>query len=203
MRLIDYFDRGAALYPNEACLIEGEAALSYAEVAARTHAIALAIRAAGYAPGAKAGIYAPNSARLLECLLGVLRAGLVWAPLNARATTDELAHVVNLVACDVIFYDAKFASSVELLRARCPSVTRFICISDEGEAPFAAFLAQHEGRFPELPDDPTAIAAIFTTGGTTGLPKGVVDEPCVRDDGGEFFAAFPSRSRPGIWPPRL
>src|SRR5262249_49759504 len=81
MRLIDYFDRGAALDPDRMCLVEGQRRLSYREVQRLSHRIAARLHASGYRPGAKVAVLSPNSALAFCFVLGALRAGCVWVPI--------------------------------------------------------------------------------------------------------------------------
>jgi len=62
MRLIDYFDRGADLYPERHCLHDGTQGWTYREVRAQTDRVANGLLAAGLRRGAKAAVYSPNHA---------------------------------------------------------------------------------------------------------------------------------------------
>ena len=62
MRLIDYFDRGADLFPERHCLHDGTRGWTYAEVRGQTHRVANGLLAAGLGRGAKAAVYSPNHA---------------------------------------------------------------------------------------------------------------------------------------------
>ena len=85
MRLIDYFDRGADLFSERNCLHDGTRGWSYADVRATTHRVALGLLAAGLQAGDKVAVYSPNHAMAYAALLGIERAGLIWAPVNARS----------------------------------------------------------------------------------------------------------------------
>ncbi|MBI1198676.1 MAG: AMP-binding protein [Phenylobacterium sp.] len=192
MRFIDFFDRGAARYPDRLCLVDGGIQRTYREVEKTSHVVALALQAAGFEPGMKAGIYSRNSARLLECLLGVFRAAVAWVPLNARSTSAELMHVINLAECDVLFYDDKFVDTVAELRKACPNVKRFVSLSDDGPEGFHTFIAGHEGLAPDVPEDDERLTAVYSTGGTTGLPKGIAWRARVFEVmTANFFTALP------------
>ena len=78
MRLIDYFDRGADLYPERHCLHDGTRGWTYAEVRGQTHRVANGLLALGLGRGSKAAVYSPNHAAAYACLLGIVRAGVTW-----------------------------------------------------------------------------------------------------------------------------
>ena len=74
MRLIDYFDRGADLYPDRHCLHDGTRGWTYATCAPDP---SRRQRPAGGGPEArlKVAVYSPNHAAAYACLLGIVRAG--------------------------------------------------------------------------------------------------------------------------------
>ena len=92
MRLIDYFDRGADLYPDRACLHDGTRGWTYRDVRAQTHRVANGLLAAGLTRGAKAAVYSPNHAAAYACLMGIVRAGVTWAPVNARNALEAVSY---------------------------------------------------------------------------------------------------------------
>ena len=69
MRLIDYFDRGADLFPQRDCLHDGTRGWTYADVRATTHRVANGLLAAGLKSGDKVAVYSPNHAMAYAALL--------------------------------------------------------------------------------------------------------------------------------------
>lgn len=178
MKLIDFFDHGAALDPRHACLVDDAGARSYAEVAAITHRIANACRRDGIRPGAKVAVFSPNAARAFECVLGVIRAGCVWVPVNARSAEDEIAYTLDLTDTEVLFYGSALREAVQRLQQRCTGIRTFVCIdADEVPAGHAVFERWIAG-LPEVSEDvevqPDDLVTLFCTGGTTGYPKAVM-----------------------------
>ena len=98
MRLIDYFDRGADLYPQRDCLHDGTRGWTYAEVHGTTHQVASGLLAAGLKHGDKVAVYSPNHAMAYAALLGIQRAGLIWAPVNARNAIEENLYILDILA---------------------------------------------------------------------------------------------------------
>jgi hypothetical protein len=170
MRLIDYFDRGADLHPNRHCLHDGTRGWTYASVRETTHRVALGLLAAGLGAGAKVAVYSPNHAMAYAALLGIQRAGLVWAPVNARNALDENLFILDNTDVEFLFYHSSFEASLARIREACPKIGKFVCL-DRPE--FEAWLAQHGGQAPDLPDAPDEVAILISSGGTTGRPKGV------------------------------
>ena len=176
MRLIDYFERGHRYYPDRACLIDGTGEISFREVAKRSHRTANALIAGGLVPGDRVAILSPNSSRAFEAWIGAARAGGVWVGLAALASADENAYVIDQREAAWLFYDSSFEPVIAQIRAQCPKLRHLVCLDRAGaDAPsFEDFIAGHGDVAPELPDDRDAVISHFTSGGTTGRPKGAM-----------------------------
>lgn len=175
MNLVDFFDRGLMLNPQGACLVEGERVHTYAEVAASSHRIAGALLASGLG-GAHAAVYSPNVARVMECMLGILRAGSVWLPVNARDPVEAIIASLNDLDCECLFFHGEFEEQVARIRQEVPGLRLCVCLDRAaGGAPaLDAWIAGHHAQVSRQPPAPDGVPAILSSGGTTGQPKGVV-----------------------------
>ena len=176
MRLIDFFERGHRYHPDRACLIDAAGTLSYREVARRSHHTANALIAGGLVPGDRVAILSANSSRAFEAWIGAARAGGVWVGLAALASPEENAYVIDQRGATWLFYETRFEAAAAHFRAHCPQLERLICLDGEGAgAPaFERFIEGHGEVAPELPDERDAVISHFTSGGTTGRPKGAM-----------------------------
>lgn len=178
MKLIDFFDHGAALGSDKPCLVDDDGVRSYAEVAAVTHRLSNACQHNGIAAQTKVAVYSPNSARAFECVLGFIRAGCVWVPVNARNSLDEIAYALDLTDTEVLVYAQALSEQVAQLQQRCPRIRLFLCM-DGSELPaghhsLEAWLHGMADESPEVVVSADALATLFCTGGTTGYPKAVM-----------------------------
>jgi len=178
MRVIDFFDQGAALYPSNVAfhdLADG-ADTSYAEASAISHKVASALHLKGFNKGSKVGILAPNSNIAFEVLLGVFRAEAVWLPINPRNPVDINVDLLTRFDGDLLLYHANYEKEARAIAADTPNLKHIVCINRtdvEGEK-LADWMAEAES-FHQIGDEQTDdIAAIFPTGGTTGKSKGVI-----------------------------
>jgi fatty-acyl-CoA synthase len=180
MRAIDYFDKGADLYADRIAVIDRDARYSYRELKEASEQIARAMRAAGIQAEDRAAIYSPNDARVLFCMLGLLRAGGVWVPVNARNASEANIEYMNYVEASWLFYHSSYLDTVRELKQRVSSLRRCVCIDAEceGDPSLAAFM--RVGQASNVSDlsnpygNPEGLMGLVPTGGTTGPAKGVM-----------------------------
>ena len=169
MRAIDYFDRGARLAPARAAFVKAQDIVSYAEAAALTDRIAVALLEGGAGPNTKVAVYSPNRIDAFLIILGVLRAGAVWVPINARNGVEENIEVLRNTQCTWLFYHSEFEAAATAMKAAVSDI-RTIRL----DADLQMWMADPDAAAPVLPLDPDRLCAILSTGGTTGRPKGVM-----------------------------
>jgi fatty-acyl-CoA synthase len=95
MRAIDYFDKGAEAFPERIAIIDRSKRYSYRETQASSRRIASALRASGLRDEDRVAVFSPNDGRILLCMLGLMRAGGVWVPLNHRNALDANVQFLN------------------------------------------------------------------------------------------------------------
>ena len=78
MRAIDYFDKGAEAFPDRVAIIDHATKYSYRQAQEASHKIARALWAGGLVGEEPAAILSVNDARVLLCMLGIMRSGGVW-----------------------------------------------------------------------------------------------------------------------------
>ena len=194
MRLIDYFDRGADLFPERHCLHDGSRGWSYRDVRAQTHRVANGLLAAKLGRGSKAAVYSPNHAAAYACLLGIVRAGVTWAPVNARNALEENLYILNNTDVEYLFYHSSFEGYLPRIRQACPKIREVVCIDLPS---FEAWLAAQGATAPDLGDAPDDVAFLASSGGTTGRPKGVqITNRNIETMNSIFWACMPVKTPP-------
>jgi fatty-acyl-CoA synthase len=179
MRAIDYFDKAAGEYAARTALVDGALRYTYAELREATEALAGAMRASGLEPEDRVAIYSLNDARVLVCMLGLMRAGGAWVPINYRNAIDANIEFMNYAEVRWLFYHSSFEEQVEQIRKLVPSLCHLVCIDASGRS--APSLQEFMGRnkSAEEPDwgdalgNPDRLVGLVPTGGTTGPAKGV------------------------------
>src|SRR6202021_661994 len=152
MRAIDYFDKGAQAYADRTAIIDGDFRYSYRELKDASERIAGAMSAAGLQPESPVALYSPNDARVLFCMLGLLRAGGVWVPINYRNAADANIEYLNYIEASWLFYHSSFRDSVREIKSRVPSLRHCICIDAEcdGDESLERFMRRGSAR--QIPD---------------------------------------------------
>jgi acyl-CoA synthetase (AMP-forming)/AMP-acid ligase II len=178
MRAIDYFDRGAEAAPARTAIVDGSTSYSYAQVRAITEQIARAMCASGLQGEQAAAIYSHNDARVLFCMLGIMRAGAVWVPINYRNAVEANAEYMKYVDTVWLFYHSAFREQMAELEGRVPTLRHFICLdSEDGENPSLETLLKSGstecGDWGDPYGNPDRLVGLVPTGGTTGPAKGV------------------------------
>ncbi|ARP81806.1 long-chain fatty acid--CoA ligase [Bordetella genomosp. 8] len=172
---IDFFFRAAQRYPGNTALDGPDGRMSYADLADRVRALAAAMQAFDPAPQTRVAICAGNTAEHILALLATLAAGKIWVPLNYRSTPTEIGRILEATEPSIIALDAVGAplvgTSIVARRIRLDEAA----VGHSTEYALSALLARHAGAAPDVyPMDRDAVQAIKFTGGTTGLPKGVM-----------------------------
>ena len=176
----DVWERVAAAVPDRPAQIQGQRVLSWAQFDRRANALAKALLDAGLGRQAKVAAYLYNCPEYLETYYAAFKAGLVPVNTNYRYVADELIYLFDNADAEAVVFHAAFAATVEHIRPLLPKVKAWICVAQPG-APAPAFaadyehLADHEVGHTVAPwgrskDD----LLILYTGGTTGMPKGVM-----------------------------
>jgi acyl-CoA synthetase (AMP-forming)/AMP-acid ligase II len=164
--------------PDAPAVVNGEERRSWREYEDRAARVAGALAAAGHAPGAKVAVYAHNSNAFLEAYFGAFKFRGVPVNVNYRYTEGELIYLLDNADAEALVFDARFGAKVAAIRARLPLLRTLIEIDDgsglhlDSAARFEDAIAQHDPypRQVYAEDD----LFILYTGGTTGMPKGVM-----------------------------
>jgi fatty-acyl-CoA synthase len=126
------------------------------------------------------GIYLYNGNEYLETMLGAFKARTAPFNVNYRYVEDELLYLLHDADCRVLVYHAAFAPVVATVRSKLPKLQTLLQVADEsghellpGAHDYEAGLAASSSDMPDVPL-PADDLYILYTGGTTGMPKGVL-----------------------------
>ncbi len=171
MNLAKNLEKSAYYFPKRIVISEDGRETSYALLNSKANQVATALLKAGVGPGDHVALCAPNSGDWLAFYFGVIKAGAVAVTLSSQLKADELALLINHSRPKVIYtHDEKLHHLEKLRDEEC--LTRIIC--PEGDLSLDKLIESGEKGFKAVEAQRTDTAAILYTGGTTGIPKGVM-----------------------------
>ncbi len=177
MAIIDFYDRGWAINPTGLAYIQGERSYTFSEVGELSCRIANKLLALGLPKETKGAIWSTNDVTAWACTLGLWRANMTWIPVNARNSADENHYILDAFDCEVMFYQNYFAEIIAELRPKLPKIKHWVCIdADTADAPsLEEWSAGQPSTRPEVAYAMDDVVMLSPTGGTTGMPKGVMN----------------------------
>jgi len=174
----DLLDGCERVLPGDApALIHGARRVSWAEYGRHSNAVARGFRERGGQSGDKVGLYLRNDPAYMETLGACFKSRLVHVNVNYRYLDDELHYILDNSDAKFVVFDAEFAERVDHVRGRLPKVEAWLQVGGEALAPFAESYAEWseagDGAPLEIARSEDDLLFIYT-GGTTGMPKGVM-----------------------------
>jgi len=171
----DVFDAVAqAVRPEDPAIICDEDILSWGEFTRRTNSFARALHDAGLVPGSKLAQYMRNSPDYMTAFIGAFKGRIAPVNVNYRYGPAELEYLLTNSDAEAVVFDVEFVDIVRTLRSRLVGVK--VWISSGGKVDdFVSMddLVAGDGRSHEMIRSPQDMFLLYT-GGTTGLPKGVM-----------------------------
>lgn len=175
----DLLDAVAEAMPEEApLLIHGTRRITWRDASRRMNNLARALITRGAAPGDKLAFYLRNGPEYMEGVGAGFRGRLTHVNINYRYKPEEVRYILDNSDARALIYGSEFRDTVAQIRDRLPQIRTYIEVGvEDGVAPFAEryedLAEQGDGARLEIRRSPDDMLFIYT-GGTTGMPKGVM-----------------------------
>jgi acyl-CoA synthetase (AMP-forming)/AMP-acid ligase II len=172
----DVWDAVAAAVPGRPAVVQGDRRHDWEAFERRAAGVAAALVGAGLGPQAKVAEYLYNDPEYLETLYACFKARLVPVNTNYRYTDDELVYLWDNADVEAVVFDAELGDRAERVRSRLPGVRLWLQVGGSRVAPWAVgyeSAAAGPGAADGGPRPGDDLLFVYT-GGTTGLPKGVM-----------------------------
>ncbi len=189
--LSEVFRTVAAAVPDQEALVWRDRRLTYAAMDTRVNGVAHYLAGQGLGRHADraslagheigqdtVGLYLRNGNEYPEAMIAAYRAGAVAFNINYMYVEEELVYLLNDAGASALVFHAEFAPRVASVLAKVPSIRVLIQVADEsgndllpGAVDYETVVSTPPVNLPEaLGED----AFLLYTGGTTGMPKGVI-----------------------------
>ncbi len=166
---------GAVVPPDAPALIHGEEVISWAQFQRRSNNLGRALIARGAQPGDKVAFYMHNRPEYSELLAACFKARLVHVNVNYRYTPEEVLYIFDNSDAQTVVFGTEFRPHIESIRQKLHKVKTFIEVGDGGDfaESFGDLCEAGDGAALDIARSPDDLFFIYT-GGTTGMPKGVM-----------------------------
>jgi len=188
--LADVFEAVAAAIPDQDAIVWGERRWTYGDLDQRTNRFANVLHGAGHGARAeRAGlggheshqdhlaVYLYNGNEYLEAMLGAFKARVAPFNVNYRYVEEELLYLLDSCEADAIVFDSRFADTLAAVLPQLPRLRTLIQVGDgpllDGAIAYEDAIATASVVAPPVERSPDDLY-ILCTGGTTGMPKGVL-----------------------------
>ncbi|MEP6907772.1 MAG: condensation domain-containing protein, partial [Pseudoxanthomonas sp.] len=164
-RMHEHFERQCDLGPDRIAVSSGNESSSYAALESRANRIAHLLRSQGVRSGQLVGLAMDRGIDMLAGLLGILKAGAGYVPLDPQFPADRLQYMASDARLSALLTHQKHASSFDLQGQPVLLLDRVGDMLD----------SQPDTRIGRDADaaQPESVAYVIYTSGSTGRPKGV------------------------------
>jgi amino acid adenylation domain-containing protein/non-ribosomal peptide synthase protein (TIGR01720 family) len=158
----ELFEEQAKKTPKKTAVVYAKKSLSYEELNTRANKVARYLQKLGAGPEVRVGICVERSLEMVVALLGVLKAGAAYLPLDPSYPAERMRYMLEDAQAAVL------VTQSSLLEKLQPCEVRIVCIDRDWEE-----IEKESGKRPVARVKPENLAYIYYTSGSTGRPKGV------------------------------
>jgi len=177
-QLADLFECLCDTDPEAPALVAGDRAVDRAALDARANRLAHHLAGRGIGPGDHVGLLAHNRLEWVEALLACWKLRAAAVNVNYRYVADELGYIWSDADMKALVYERGFAKSVTALAGDFPAIGTYVVLEDGSDTsgPGARYEDALAGSSPARGFGARSGADLYLvyTGGTTGMPKGVL-----------------------------
>ena len=163
--------------PEGVFLVYGDQRVSWRELDDRASRLAHGLAGLGVGPGDRVILMFHNCPAFFETNYAVQKLGAIPVPMNYRFTAREIAYQANHCAAKAFVFERLWQEGVAEARDQMPTVRDYVGLDTPEFAGAHAYETLISRSSPDFPVGPTTLedtCVLCYTGGTTGMPKGVM-----------------------------
>ena len=168
--------KGATNYPHREAVVFEDTRLTYAELNERVNRFAHTLSNKGYKKGDRLTILSENTHKYLEIYFAAAKIGMCVTPLNFRLSDAEIEFIVVDCEANCFIVGSGYEDRVSAMKHKLSNIRDWIALDKDLDGfDFYEDLIQNESAVePNIELDENDMIVLMYTGGTTGLPKGVM-----------------------------
>jgi amino acid adenylation domain-containing protein len=164
----EMFSGRVAEFESRTAIERGERSVTYAELEADSNRLANFLLEGGAGKGTMVGLLTGDPIRIITGILGVLKAGAVFVPLDPTFPDGRLRTMREQVQPQFYVTEHRYLAKLDNLDERASRAAKIVCF-DGGD-----YANYERSEHPGLPSDPEAPCSIYFTSGSTGRPKAIL-----------------------------
>ena len=178
--LLEDWNQTAAVYPHDRCInqlfeehvertpdavavVFEDQSLTYRELDRRANQLAVYLRKSGVGPGTLIGVFIDRSLEMMIALMGVLKAGAAYVPMDPTYPAERIAHVLDDAKLPILLTQENLVTNLPIGSATIIKL----------DTDWSTITATVNGAVPPASAGPDDLAYVIYTSGSTGKPKGV------------------------------
>ncbi|OQS12877.1 acyl-CoA synthetase [Nocardia donostiensis] len=178
--IADLVEHTIDLVPDRVALADDHRTVTFAQLEDRANRLAHYLLEHGVQPGDKVGIYSRNTIEAVEAMVAIFKARAVMVNVNFRYVENELQYIFENSDMVALIHERRYTDKVANVRPKVPHLKTVLVVDDdtaaataEGSVEYEAALAESSGE-RDFGDRSNDDIFMLYTGGTTGMPKGVM-----------------------------
>jgi fatty-acyl-CoA synthase/long-chain acyl-CoA synthetase len=177
--LKEIYDTVVERYSDRVAVRFGDETITYGTLEDRSTRLASALRSIGLKEGDRVGLMLSNRPEYATGDMALIRSGLAKVPLNDMLSIDDFRYMLGNADVTGVIVGPNFVDTVRQIEDNIDTLEYVVAIEPETSLPdgwhdFHDLVERGEPELPPTSVDADSLGGIFHTGGTTGMPKGVV-----------------------------
>jgi 3-oxocholest-4-en-26-oate---CoA ligase len=179
--IADLLEHAVDLASDRTAVVCGDRRVTFGELEERANRLAHHLAERGVGPESKVGVYSLNSVEFIETMFALFKLRAVPININYRYVEDELAYIFDDADLEAVVHQRRYAPRMAAVLPRFPAIQHTVVVEDGTDEDTSAYApAEYEAALaaasPERDFGERSADDLYMlyTGGTTGMPKGVV-----------------------------